>query len=117
MKKSDVTISNHSTENGLNELNSKFHSKQHIAPGIYQQLMKSGFLHQKSFLVAVFPDGSNTYCGKIIKENGLVFNFDIDNPSSSSFSDITEDFMKKAKAGTNSREAVSLMIFKLMSGT
>jgi len=37
-----------------------------------------GFICEKSVLVSLFPDGGNTYCGKLINQHGILYEFDID---------------------------------------
>jgi hypothetical protein len=76
------------------ELNTKFHDKQLLSGGFYKQLMQSGFVCKQCLLISIFPDGTNTYCGQIIRQDGHVFDFDIDLDSSeyTSWKDITENF-------------------------
>lgn len=76
------------------ELNDRFHNKQLLNDAFYQQLMQMEFAYKQCFLISVFPDGSNTYCGQIIRQDGHIFEFDIDLDSAeySSWKDVTETF-------------------------
>ena len=76
------------------KLNSKFHNKQLLLDGFYKQLMQTGFVYKQCLLISIFPDGTNTYCGQIIRQDGHVFDFDIDLDSSkyTSWKDITKNF-------------------------
>lgn len=78
------------------ELNSKFHTEQLLTDVFYKQLIQSGFLFKQCLLISIFPDGSNTYCGQIIRQDGHIFTFDVDLDSSeySLWKDVTEDFFQ-----------------------
>ena len=70
----------------LLKLNKKFHSKSLLTESFYVQLEQAGFMYKKCILINLFPDSSNTYCGKIIRQDGQVFEFDIDLDSHEYFS-------------------------------
>ncbi len=76
------------------ELNRKFHGKLLLSDEFYKQLMQAGFAYRQCLLMSVFPDSANTYCGKIIKQDGDVIEFDIDldNSEYSSWENVTADF-------------------------
>ena len=67
--------------------------------------------------MSIFPDGSNTYCGQIIHQNGEVFEFDIDLDSNqySSVKDITKYFKdvvsKKSVGEPWAKEVVAYKLF------
>jgi hypothetical protein len=81
-------------EEKLVEINKKFHEKQLVDESFYQQLLQQGFVYRHSLLVSIFPDSSNTYFGKIIRQDGNVFEFDVDldEAECSSWHEITADF-------------------------
>lgn len=56
-------------------------------------------------LISIFPDGSNTYCGKIIRQDGRVIEFDIDFDDSdySIWTDITDTFHDAYEKHKNSK--------------
>jgi len=85
-----------SVKDELVELNNKFHDKTLLADAFYKQIMQAGFAYSQCILVSIFPDGSSTYCGQIIRQDGNVLEFDIDLDSSeySSWKDITDDFRR-----------------------
>lgn len=78
----------------LIELNNKFHKGLLLTEAFYQQLMQSGFAYRQCLLVSIFPDSSNTYSGQIIRQDGNIFNFDIDLDSAecSLWEDVTDSF-------------------------
>jgi len=83
-------------EKEIVELNSKFHAKQLLTNTFYKQLIQSGFLLKQCLLISIFPDGSNTYCGQIIRQDGHIFTFDVDldSPEYSLWKDVTEEFLQ-----------------------
>jgi hypothetical protein len=85
-----------SVKEELIELNDKFHKKLLVTDAFYKQLMQSGFDYRHCLLVSIFPDSSNTYCGKLIRQDGNVFEFDIDLDSAeySSWEDVTYSFQE-----------------------
>lgn len=85
-----------SVSDELIELNRKFNERLLLTDEFYKQLMQAGFAYNQCILVSIFPDGSNTYCGKIIKQDGGVIDFDIDldDLKFSSFENITKSFMQ-----------------------
>lgn len=78
----------------LVELNRKFHDKLLLSGDFYKQLMQAGLAYRQCLLVSIFPDSANTYCGKVIKQDGDVIEFDIDldNSKYSSWDNITVSF-------------------------
>ncbi|MGC3875394.1 hypothetical protein ACPF7Z_19315 [Halomonas sp. GXIMD04776] len=83
-----------SVKEELIELNEKLHKKLLVNENFYKQLMQKGFAYHQCLLVSLFPDSSNTYCGKLIRQDGSVFEFDIDLDSAeySSWEDVTGSF-------------------------
>jgi hypothetical protein len=83
-----------SVKKELIELNRKFHNRLLFPEGFYEQLLNENFICKNCVLISVFPDGSNTYCGQIIRQDGAVFEFDIDlsSPEYSFWQDITDNF-------------------------
>ena len=53
----------------LVELNDKFHNKKLIGDTFYRQLMQAGFAYSQCILISIFPDGGNTFCGQIIRQD------------------------------------------------
>ena len=86
-----------SVKDELVELNNKFHEKYLLFDAFYEQLIQAGFGYNRCILVSIFPDGRNTYCGQIIRQDGQIVKFDIDLDSAeySSWEFITNDFRKK----------------------
>lgn len=85
----------------LAELNRRFRARALVGEAFYVQMMARGFLYAQSVLVSIVPDGSNTYLGKIIRQDGRVFEFDVDldDPELSSWTDVSESFEQKLGAG------------------
>lgn len=83
-----------SVKEELVELNDKFHKKQLVGDTFYKQLMQAGFAYSQCILISIFPDGGNTYCGQIIRQDGNVIKFDIDLDSAeySCWENITDSF-------------------------
>jgi len=100
------------------ELNDKFHNKKLLGDSFYKQLMQAGFAYRQCALVEVFPDSGNTYCGAVIKQDGKVFEFDIDldDPDYSLFKDVSESFEKirkeRSKTKPWQKELVTYEFFK-----
>ena|SRR5690554_3017424 len=84
-----------SVKEELIELNEKFHKKLLVTEAFYRQLTQNGFVYRQCLLVSIFPDSSNTYCGKLIRQDGNVFEFDVDLDSAedSSWEDVTDSFL------------------------
>jgi len=85
-----------SVKEELVELNDKFHKKALLNESFYKQLMQNGFAYHQCLLVHIFPDSSNTYCGKIIRQDGHVIEFDVDLDFGgySAWEDVTDDFQE-----------------------
>lgn len=83
----------------LVKLNEKFHKKLLMDEAFYKQLIQGGFVYHQCLLVSIFPDSCNTYSGKIIRQDGNVFEFDIDLNSAeyTSFKDVTDIFQELYK--------------------
>lgn len=80
---------------GIIELNDKFQKRELGNGDFYKFFSDNGFIVSRCTLVSLFPDGNGTYCGKVIRQDGRVFNFDMDiNSGDDSFmEDITDDFL------------------------
>lgn len=80
----------------LIEMNKKFHDKLILNEAFYEQLRQNGFVFSKCFLISIFPDSGKTYCGKIIRQDGSAFEFDVDldSPEYSSWENVTDSFQK-----------------------
>ena len=94
-----------SVSDELIELNRKFNERLLLTDEFYKQLMQAGFAYNQCVLVSIFPDSSNTYCGKIIKQDGDVIDFyiDLDDLESSSFENITTSFMQLYEKNHNAK--------------
>lgn len=90
-----------SARHALEELNRRFHARKLAGKGFYAQLMEQGFAHGQCVLVSLVPDGANTYVGKIIRQDGRMFEFDVDLdvPALSSWTDVSENFERELRAG------------------
>lgn len=100
------------------DVNTKFHQKTLLDSEFYRQLMQAGFIYSECILISIFPDGSNTYCGKIIRQDGRVIEFDIDIDASdySRWADITDTFHgiyeKNKKSKPWMKEVVAYDLFQ-----
>jgi hypothetical protein len=90
-----------SARQALANLNRRFRARELVGEAFYVQLTAQGFACAQCVLVSVVPDGSSTYLGKIIRQDGRVFDFDVDldGPALSSWTDVTESFEQKLDAG------------------
>ena len=101
----------------LIELNDKFHNKSLVTESFYKQLVQAGFAYRQCVLISIFPDSANTYCGQIVRQDGCVFEFDVDLDCSeySDWKDITDNFRKVYEQGNDkkpwSKEVVALQLF------
>ena len=60
----------------------------------------------------IFPDGSNTYCGQIIRQDGQIVKFDIDLDSAeySSWEFITNDFRKTFEKNSRTKPLIKEVV-------
>lgn len=88
-----------SAKEELIQLNEKFHKKLLVTEVFYKQLMQNGFAYRQCLLVSIFPDSSNTYTGALIRQDGNVFEFDIDLDSAeaSSWENVTDSFLEQCE--------------------
>ncbi|MDH5354747.1 MAG: hypothetical protein OEY09_09930 [Gammaproteobacteria bacterium] len=106
-----------SVKHELIELNNKFRDKVLLTDAFYKQLMHAGFAYNQCILVSIFPDGSSTYCGQIIRQDGNVVEFDIDLDFAeySSWKDITDAFRITVETNIRSKpwlkEVVAFNLF------
>lgn len=102
----------------LIELNSKFHNQTILTDEFYRQLVQAGFLYRQSILISIVPDGSNTFFGQLIQQDGDVVEFDVDLDCEdySSWKDVTDSFRqvieKHRRNKSWSREAVAYSLFE-----
>lgn len=75
-------------------LNEKLQKKSLATESFYTWLNKNGFAWRHCILISMFPDGGGTYYGMIVRQDGEVFEFDIDLDflESSSLVNITNSF-------------------------
>lgn len=105
----------------LAELNREFHYGILLSDELYKQLMQSGFAYRQCLLASIFPDSANTYCGKLIKQDGNVVEFDIDldDPKYSSWENITVSFRELYEKSRSTkpwlREIVACDLFSKLS--
>jgi hypothetical protein len=85
----------------LAELNRRFRARELLGEAFYVEMMARGFAYPECVLVSVMPDGSNTYVGRIIRQDGRAFDFDVDLDDSalSSWTDVSESFEQDLAAG------------------
>jgi hypothetical protein len=85
----------------LADLNRRFRARELIGEAFYVQMLARGFAYPRCVLVSLVPDGSNTFVGKLIRQDGKVFDFDVDldDPALSSWTDVSESFEQKLAAG------------------
>lgn len=101
----------------LVELNHKFHKRLLGTEAFYKQLILNGIAYRQCLLVSVYPDSSNTYCGKVIRQDGNVIEFDVDldTPEYSSWNDVTNSYRewyeKNKAAKPWLREVVAYNLF------
>ncbi len=105
----------------LIKLNKLFHSRSLLSSNFYSQLMQKGFVYQNCILISIFPDGSNTYCGVIINQEGCVFDVDVDLdfPDYSVWRDITKEFKnsynnakKNVRSKSFQKEIIAFDLYK-----
>jgi transposase len=100
----------------IRELNERFRSGHLIGKSFYAQLGLHGCDPSRSVLVTVVPEGSNTFSGQIIKQDGSVVTFDIDldSPELSRWEDCSQDFQQERQGLVHSRPwAESVVAFEL----
>lgn len=106
----------------LADLNAKLHGRSLLTESFYRQLMQAGFAYRQCFLVSLVPDGSNTFFGQVIRQDGRVFEFDLDLDSAqfSSWTDVTDAFLKRYERNRKSKpwakEVVAYDFFKANRG-
>jgi hypothetical protein len=63
--------------------------------------MQQGFAYATSTLVSLVPDGANTFTGKMIRQDGRVFEFDVDvdSPEFTTWRDVTDEFQDGLRTG------------------
>jgi hypothetical protein len=85
----------------LVELNNRFRDRKLASPSFYSQLMQAGFAYAACVLVSLVPDGANTFIGKVIRQDGRVFEFDVDldSPQFTTWRDVTDEFREGLKTG------------------
>jgi len=104
-------------EKEIVDINNKFHAKQLLTDTFYKQLIEAGFLYKQCLVISIFPDGENTYCGHLIRQDERIFEFDVDLDSSeySSWKDVTKDFFqiyeKNKKTKPWLKEVVAYRVF------
>lgn len=111
------SLFNETTEAELLDLNEKFHCKKLLPEEFYNQLIKKGITYKNSFLVSIFPDGNETYCGLIITQDKKIFEFDIDLCDSkySNWINKTDDFQQRIKKNKKSKEAIALSLVERLA--
>jgi hypothetical protein len=59
------------------------------------------FAYAACVLVSWTPDGGNTYFGKVIRQDGRMFEFDVDLdlPQHTTWLNVTDEFLKALKTG------------------
>lgn len=80
-----------------------------------------GIQLNKSVVYELIPEGNNSYTGKVIRQDGQVFQFDLDldDKEYTVLDKITDEFNRQYKMLKNSKpwakEVVSLTLFKELS--
>ncbi len=79
------------------ELNRRFRAGELLDDRFHAQLEGYGCDVETCVLVSLVPDGNETYCGTIIRQDGRVFDFDLalGDPESSEWEDRTEAFLRE----------------------
>ncbi|MGM8225395.1 hypothetical protein ACSV5M_02345 [Cellvibrio sp. ARAG 10.3] len=111
------SLFNEITETELLDLNEKFHCKKLLPEEFYNQLINKEIAYKNSFLISIFPDGNETYCGLIITQDKQIFEFDLDLRDSkySNWINKTEDFQQKIAKNKKSKEAIALSLIERMA--
>lgn len=100
------------------DLNDRFRNRELLPGEFYEQFETKGFNLPGCVLVSIFPDGDDTYCGRVIRQDGDVFKFDVDLAAScySSWTNITVEFKtlyeKRRLTKPWSSDVVAFDIFK-----
>lgn len=81
-------------EREFRTLNERFRSERLLSASFYEQIRGKGIEPHESVLVRLTPDGANTYFGQVIRQDGTVFDFDIDLdlPAHSKWVETTAEF-------------------------
>lgn len=76
-------------------LNQQFQSKELVGQAFYKQLKNAGFAYQFCVLVSWYMTGASEFFGKIIRQDGEIFEFDVDldYPQYSTWANITTNFL------------------------
>jgi hypothetical protein len=84
----------------LLDLNQKFRSGQLLGRSFYARLGLHGCDPKRSVLVALVPEGADTFSGKVIKQDGTVLGFDVDldSPELSQWEDLTQKFQTETRS-------------------
>ncbi len=88
-----------------------------LPSSFYDQLRDKDFEYLKCVLVNVFPDDFNSYCGRIIRQDGRIFKFDLemDEKESSLWDDVTDKFLETYRQLRKSKpwtvEVVAVQLF------
>lgn len=80
----------------LIDQNQEFHEMRMLPPSFYNQLKDKNFEYLRCVLVNVFPDDFNSYCGRIIRQDGRIFKFDLEmnEKECSIWEDVTDEFLE-----------------------
>jgi hypothetical protein len=120
-KNSDKGMRFHKTRSSLEKLNKDFYELKIIGNSFYGQLSDNNVDVWKSVLVCIAPDGDNTFIGTLIRQDGKVFEFDLDieDPVYSNWTEISEQFFEVLEKNLNSKpwsdDVVAYQLFKEMS--
>jgi hypothetical protein len=100
----------------IRELNERFRNGALLGKSFHAQLRLHGCDPSRSVLVALVPDGANTYSGQIIKQDGsvLAFDVDLDSPDLSRWEDCTREFeQQRLRIETSKPWAPSVVAYEL----
>ena len=80
----------------LIDQNQEFHEMRMLPPSFYDLLKDKNFEYLRCVLVNVFPDDFNSYCSRIIRQDGRIFKFDLEmnEKEYSIWEDVTGEFLE-----------------------
>jgi hypothetical protein len=81
------------TQREILELNEKFSQRKLFGESFNETFERNGVDCKRSVLVKVIPEGSGTYTGRVIQQEGKVLKFDIDLEAAdlSEWEDVTKE--------------------------
>jgi hypothetical protein len=76
--------------------------------------MEAGFRYERCVLVSLLPEGERTFTGKVIRQDGRMYDFDVvlDLPKESTWQDVTDKFEERWKRGMMKPWSAELLAYE-----